>query len=226
MPKTARLLPSYLLDRYRAWRALRFEEARAWYARLAEGGQRPRAMVVACCDSRIDAVGLFGAEPGDLFVVRNVANLIPPYEPDHFKHGTSAAVEYAVTVLRVAHILVVGHSDCGGVQACRDLWSGDAADRLPEDSFVARWMEILRPGLDRVTAEGVTGPAAIQRRLEHEAVLVSLRNLETFPFVRDRVAGGLLTLHGAWFDIGTGQLHLFDPETRTFAPIEPERRLG
>lgn len=226
MPQTARLMPTYLLERYRAWRALHFEEDRAWYARLAEGGQRPRAMIVACCDSRIDAVGLFGGEPGDLFVVRNVANLIPPYEPDHFKHGTSAAVEYAVTVLRVAHILVVGHSNCGGVAACHAMCSGKAPHLLAEGSFVGRWMEILRPGFERVAARHPADDAAAMTALEQESVLVSLRNLETFPFVREQVAQGMLTLHGAWIDIGTGRLHLFDPENRSFVHFENERGRG
>ena len=226
MPQTARLLPSYLLERYRAWRALHFEEDRAWYARLAEGGQRPRAMIIACCDSRIDAVGLFGGEPGDLFVVRNVANLIPPYEPDHFKHGTSAAVEYAVTVLRVAHILVIGHSNCGGVGACHAMCSGKAPHLLEPASFVGRWMEILRPGYELVAARHPADETAALTALEQEAVLVSLRNLETFPFVRERVAQGMLTLHGAWIDIGSGRLHLFDPETRRFEHLEVERLRG
>jgi carbonic anhydrase len=113
-PNATSPLPSYLIDRYRLWHTQRFTDNRAWFARLASEGQRPRAMVVSCCDSRINAVEIFGAEPGDLFVVRNVANLVPPYNPDHQHHGTSAAVEYAVNVLKVAHIVVVGHSSCGG----------------------------------------------------------------------------------------------------------------
>lgn len=226
MPKSARLLPHYLLDRYRAWHTLRFEQDRPWYARLAESGQHPRAMVVACCDSRVDAVGLFGAEPGDLFVVRNVANLIPPYEPDHFKHGTSAAVEYAVTVLKVAHIVVLGHSVCGGVAACHAMCSGEGLGALGENSFVARWMEILRPGYDIIASRTPGNRAAALRALEQETVLVSLRNLETFPFVREAVAQGLLTLHGAWIDIASGRLHLFDPDNRVFVGVDGERRGG
>ena len=222
MPQNARLLPHYLLDRYRAWRALHFEEDRAWYARLAESGQRPRAMIVACCDSRIDAVGLFGGEPGDLFVVRNVANLIPPYEPDHFKHGTSAAVEYAVTVLGVAHILVMGHSNCGGVVACHAMCSGKAPELLAEGSFVGRWMEILRPGYERVAARHPVDEAAAMTALEQESVLVSMRNLETFPFVREQVAQARLPLHVARIDIATGRLHLCGPARRVFVAAEGE----
>ncbi|MGF1660739.1 MAG: carbonic anhydrase [Rubrimonas sp.] len=218
MPRKADALPPYLVERYRAWRALRFEQDKAWYARLAEGGQRPRAMIVSCCDSRIDAVGLFGAEPGDLFVLRNVAALIPPFTPDHSHHGSSAAVEYAITALRVAHVVVVGHSDCGGVAACCDICEGRAPHLEADTSFVGRWMEILRPGHARVAAANPER-ADRQRALEFEAVLTSLRNLETFPFVREAVDKGLVTLHGAWMDIGAGRLHVFDAPSRSFAQL-------
>jgi carbonic anhydrase len=218
MPKTARPLPGYLVDRYRGWKALHFEENRAWFASLARHGQRPRAMVVSCCDSRVDVTGLFGAEPGDLFVVRNVANLIPPYAPSGLHHGSSAAVEYAVTVLGVAHIVVIGHSNCGGVEACHDMCSGRAPQLEGETSFIGRWLDILRPGYARLPADldREHGLAALER----EGVLVSLRNLESFPFVAQAVAAGMLTLHGAWMDIADGKLHVFSPESRTFAPVE------
>ena len=121
-----RPLPHYLIERYRGWRASRWEENRAWYARLAATGQHPRAMVIQCCDSRVNVAEMFGAEPGDLFIVRNIAALVPPHEPDHNHHGTSAAVEYAARVLNVAHIVVVGHSMCGGVHACHDMCAGKA----------------------------------------------------------------------------------------------------
>lgn len=198
-------LPGYLVERYRAWHNLRFSQNRAWHARLAAEGQRPRAMMISCCDSRINILEIFGAEPGDLFVVRNVANLVPPYSPDHQHHGTSAAVEYAVNALKVAHIVVVGHSNCGGVQACHDMCAGHAPELEEASSFIGRWMDILRPGYERVAAS-VADPAERKAALEREAVLVSLRNLATFPFVRQAVDAGVLTLHGAFVDIATGAL--------------------
>ena len=204
-------LPGYLIDRYRSWHALRFSDNRTWYARLANEGQRPRAMLVSCCDSRIDTVQMFGAEPGDLFVVRNIANLIPPYSPDHEHHGTSAAVEYAVNSLKVAHIVVVGHSNCGGVHACHDMCAGLAPELDETSSFVGRWMDILRPGYERVAAR-VADPEARKAALEQEAVLTSLRNLESFPFVAEAVEAGVLTLHGAFVEIGTGRLLTFRGE--------------
>lgn len=228
MPQTARRLPSYLLERYRAWHALHYEENRSWYKRLVQDGQHPRTMMVTCCDSRFDPVGVFSAEPGEHFIVRNVASLIPPFVPGGGHHGTLAALEFAVTVLHVAHIVIVGHSHCGGVKACHDMCSGAAPELLENTSFVGRWMDILRPGYDRVSASIENdGTDAAQdralRALEQEAVLVSLRNLETFPFVREAVEDGLLTLHGAWIDIASGKLHLFDPDKRRFAAIEGDR---
>lgn len=213
----ARPLPAYLTERYRGWVVNRFEGNRAWYARLAATGQHPRAMVIQCCDSRVNVAEMFGAEPGDLFIVRNVANLVPPYDPDHGHHGTSAAVEFAVNALKVAHIVVVGHSMCGGVHACHDMCAGKAPELEEASSFIGRWMDILRPGFERVVTR-VSGEAAQKSALEHEAVLVSLSNLETFPFVRDSIRSGMLTLHGAWFDIGTGELQVWQPETG-FAPV-------
>lgn len=216
MPVTA-LLPKYLTDRYRGWKEGRFESNRAWYSRLASVGQHPRAMVIQCCDSRVNAMEMFGAEPGDLFIVRNVANLIPPHDPDHNHHGTSAAVEYSVNNLKVAHIIVVGHSNCGGVHACHDMCSGNAPELQEATSFIGRWMDILRPGYLKVIDQ-VEGEEAQKAALEQEAVLTSLRNLGTFPFVSEAVANGELTLHGTWLDIGTGELHHLDDEGK-FAPV-------
>jgi len=209
--------PPYLLERYEAWRHRHFLPNRIWRARLAEEGQRPRAMLITCCDSRVDTVQMFGAEPGDLFVMRNVANLVPPFEPDHAHHGTSAAVEYAVLALGVAHIVVVGHSTCGGVAACDGICSGTGGELQGGAGFVGRWMEILRPGWERIEAQ--TPPPQDRRSaLEQEAVRVSLANLRGFPCVGRAMSAKRLSLHGAWIDIGTGELHLLDPETHGFTP--------
>lgn len=199
-------IPHYLVDRFNAWRSNRFIDSKAWYARLMSEGQRPRAMLISCCDSRLDTVTMFGAEPGDLFVVRNVANLVPPYAPDKDHHGTSAAVEYAVETLKVSHILVVGHSNCGGVQACHDMCSGAAPELEESSSFIGRWMDILRPGYDRVKRAHWDRNDAL-KELEHEAVRTSLANLATFPFVQRAIASEMLTLHGAWIDIAAGEMH-------------------
>jgi len=211
--------PPYLLDRFRTWHHRHFAPNRIWHARLAEEGQRPRAMLVTCCDSRVDTVRMFGGEPGDLFVLRNVANLIPPFEPDHAHHGTSAAVEYAVLALRVAHIVVVAHSSCGGVAACEEICSGRGGELEGGAGFLGRWMEILRPGWERVQA-AAPDPAGRARALEQEAARVSIANLRGFPCVSAALEAGRLSLHAAWLDIGTGVLHALDPETGGFHPVD------
>lgn len=218
MTEQAQPLPPYLVERYRRWRDTSFEENRVWYARLANEGQRPRAMVISCCDSRVDTLAMFGAEPGDLFVVRNVAAIVPRCNPDSEHHGTSAAIEYAVNTLKVAHIAVVGHSNCGGVEACHDMCAGDAPELERKTSFIGRWMDILRPAYDKVRDfEG--GRAEKLTAMEHEAVLTSLENLLTFPFVSSAVGNNLLTLHGAWIDIGHGTLHVYSGSAGGFRAV-------
>ncbi|NBZ88100.1 carbonic anhydrase [Stagnihabitans tardus] len=205
----ARPLPAYLVSRFQGWRATTYQENRAWYRRLAEKGQHPRAMVISCCDSRVHVTSIFGADEGEFFIHRNVANLVPPYNPDGEYHGTSAAVEYAVTSLGVAHIVVLGHSSCGGVKGCDDMCSGHAPQLLEKSSFVGRWMDILRPGFQRVAhlPDGERIPA-----LERQAVLVSLENLMTFPFVAKAVKEDMLTLHGLWNNTGEGLLEQYDAQ--------------
>ena len=213
----SRVLPSYLINRFQGWRATTYVENKAWYRRLASGGQHPRAMVISCCDSRVSATAIFGADDGEgeFFIHRNVANLVPPYNPDGERHGTSAAVEYAVTSLGVAHIIVLGHSNCGGVKSCHDMCCGLAPELEEKTSFVGRWMDILRPGYDRIA----TLPAD-QRipALERQAILVSLENLMTFPFVSEAVADERLTLHGLWNNTGEGELEQYDP-AKGFIPV-------
>ena len=211
-----RPLPAYLINRYHGWKATTYTENRSWYRRLAEEGQRPRAMVISCCDSRVHVTSIFGADQGEFFIHRNIANLVPPYNPDGEYHGTSAAVEYAVTSLRVAHLIVLGHSGCGGVDGCYNMCSGHAPELEKSSSFIGRWMEILRPGFDRLPA----GDDATRRAaLEKEAVRVSLENLLTFPFVRAAIDDERLTLHGLWNHIGEGSLEMLDAATDTFDPI-------
>ncbi len=213
----ARPLPAYLIQRFHGWRATTWQENKAWYRRLASGGQHPRAMVISCCDSRVHVTSIFGADEGEFFIHRNIANLVPPYTPDGKTHGTSAALEYAVTALKVAHIIVLGHANCGGVKGCHDMCSGHAPELVEETSFIGRWMDILRPGYERL-------PAALPAEerltaLEKQAVLVSLENLMTFPFVREAVEAEEMTLHGLWTSTGEGTLEQFDAEKGGFVPL-------
>ena len=213
----ARPLPNYLVQRYHGWKATSYAENQSWYRRLATDGQHPRAMIISCCDSRVHVTSVFGADQGEFFIHRNIANLVPPYESDGGQHGTSAAVEYAVTALKVAHVIVMGHSSCGGVQGCHDMCSGKAPELEEKSSFVGRWMDILRPGFERV--QTIKDEAERTRALEKEAVLVSLENLMSFPFVAQAVDDGMLSLHGVWLDIGEGGVEQYHPANKAFTPI-------
>lgn len=214
--KHARPLPDYLAKRFHGWKATTYAENQSWYRRLAEDGQHPRAMVVSCCDSRVHVTSIFGADQGEFFIHRNIANLVPPYNPDGEYHGTSAAVEFAVNSLKVAHVIVMGHSSCGGVAGCYAMCSGKAPEMEERSSFVGRWMDILRPGFERLPEGDDTTRIAA---LEKESVLVSLENLMTFPFVAEAVKDGKLSLHGLWNHIGDGGLEAYNPEKNSFLPV-------
>jgi carbonic anhydrase len=210
-------LPEYLQTRYHGWKATKYAESASWYRRLASDGQRPRAMVIACCDSRVNTTEIFGAEHGEFFVHRNIANLVPPYAPDEAYHGTSAAVEYAVTVLEVSHLIVMGHSQCGGVKGCLEMCKGNAPDLEKPDSFVGSWLQMLKPKFDKVKdlSEGQEQEAAFER----QAALTSVENLMTFPFVSERVRDGRLNLHALRFDISDGGLEAYQPVHGAFQPV-------
>lgn len=210
-------LPSYLVNRYRGWRATSYAENKSWFKHLANEGQHPRSMLIACCDSRVHVTAIFGADQGEFFIHRNIANLVPPFSPNGDHHGTSASIEYAVSALNVAHLIIVGHSNCGGVRGCHDMCAGNAPDLAADTSFVGRWMEILRPGFDR-TAH-LTDPEARIAAMELETVRISLNNLMTFPFVRKAIEEERLTIHGLWHDIAEGGLDVYNFETNEFVPI-------
>jgi len=212
----SRPLPDYLVRRYHGWKATTYQDNAAWFRRLAEGGQHPRAMVIACCDSRVYVTGLFGADEGEFFIHRNIANLVPPFTADEEHHGTSATIEFAVKTLKVAHLIIMGHSGCGGVAGCYDMCLGQAPELEQATSFVGRWMDILKPAFPGLP-EGDRETRV--HAFEKAAVLASLENLMTFPFVREAVEDGKLTLHGLWTDTGEGGLECWDEERRLFVPV-------
>ncbi len=215
--QNARPLPHYLVQRFHGWKATTYKENQSWYHRLADEGQHPRAMVISCCDSRVHVTSIFGADMGEFFLHRNIASLVPPFKADGEAHGTSAAVEYAVTALKVAHVIVLGHSSCGGVKGCEAMCSGHAPELEEKSSFVGRWMDILRPGYERV--KDIENEEDRTRALEKEAVLVSLENLMSFPFVKSAVESGRLSLHGLWHDIGEGGVEQYSADSGTFVAI-------
>lgn len=197
-----------LIEGYRRFRAAQWPRERERFETLTDQGQSPKAMVIACSDSRVDPQMILGARPGEVFVVRNVANLVPPYEQDAAYHGTSAALEFGVRVLQIEHLIVLGHGMCGGVKALLEGAPEEASD------FVAHWIEIAAPA--RAATRDVE-PSERQRACEHETVRLSLANLMTFPWIAERVADGRLKLHGGYFDIRHGVLFLLQPDG-TFAP--------
>ena len=205
-----------LVEGYRRFRSTDYPEQKQLFEALAEG-QTPQTMVISCCDSRVDPARIFAAGPGELFVVRNVANLVPPFEESGRYHGTSAALEFAVTGLKVRNILVMGHASCGGVKACLE----GAEDPSAVGRFIAPWMSILAPARDEVLRRHAEDSAeARQHALELAGVRQSLENLKTFPFVAAALAAGELRLQGAYFGIATGQLSLLDRASGAFETVE------
>jgi len=199
-----------LIAGYRNFRSQVWPGERARYETLSRG-QRPETLVIACSDSRVDPATVFGASPGELFVVRNVAGLVPPYQPDQHYHGTSAALEYGVRVLKVARVVVLGHAQCGGVQAMVDGVPPEAGD------FVARWVEIARPALEAPPPAGIRSHQDELTHYETEVVRLTLANLMSFPWIAESVAQGRLALHGFRFDIHTGILSRLGDDG--FAPV-------
>jgi carbonic anhydrase len=192
-----------LIAGYRRFRADTWPREKARFEALAARGQKPRTMVIACSDSRVDPQMIFSAAPGELFVVRNVANLVPPYMPDATFHGTSAALEFAVRVLQVEKVVVLGHALCGGVRALLEGAPPEAQD------FVVGWMRIAQAARAKALR---CDPADRQEACEHEAVRITLANLMTFPWVAEAVAAGRLSLHGGHFAVATGKLVLLGPD--------------
>ncbi len=210
--------PRTLLGGYAHFRKNRLTRERERYQELAEKGQSPEVMLIACCDSRSAPEVIFGAAPGEIFVVRNVANIVPPYEQQGDYHSTSAALEFAVQELRVKHVVVMGHGRCGGIGAFRKQITGEAAEPLSPGDFIGKWISLLEPVADRVERlEGET-PAQLQRKLEEESIRQSIEHLKTFPCVSILLEREQIGLHGAWFDISTGELWTMSDETGGFEP--------
>ena len=205
-----------LIDGYRQFRRSEYPTQKRLFEDLAARGQVPQTMVISCCDSRVDPAQIFSAGPGELFVVRNVANLVPPCGEGGDYHGTSAALEFAVTGLKVRNIVVMGHASCGGVRACLE----GAQDPGIGGRFIGPWMSILTPARDKVLREhGDASDEIRQRALELAGVVQSIENLHSFPFVAQAVSGGELRLHGAYFGIATGELALLDSASGKFNPV-------
>jgi carbonic anhydrase len=204
--------PDRLVDGYRAFVDTRLPLERGRFEKLAAAGQRPEVMVICCCDSRVSPEVIFDAHPGELFVVRNIANLVPPYSPNDFSHGVFAALEFAVQVLKVKYLIVMGHTHCGGIRAF-----SEHRNRLNLGDFIDNWMSLIAPAANALGEPG--DDHDYLGRLERASIVATMGNLMTFPWIKSRVEERALELLGAYFDVGTGALTVYDPATRAFAPV-------
>ena len=209
-------LPDRLIEGYGAFRAGRLRNEQNRYQELAESGPSPEVMVIGCCDSRVSPEVIFDARPGELFVVRNVANLVPPYTPDGAQRAVSAALEFAVQALKVKHIVVLGHAQCGGIRAYTE-----PNEPLSPGDFIGRWMELIAPAAAAVgAASGFSSHESYLTRLEQVSIAETLDHLMTFPCVRILAERSRLSLHGAYFGVATGELSVLDPASGEFRPIK------
>lgn len=205
-------LPCKLLEGYRHFIEDRFPQKSEQYHQLAKLGQKPATMVIACCDSRAAPETIFSADPGEIFVMRNVANLVPPFQPDGEYHATSAALEFAVRSLEVGHIVILGHGRCGGIStALRD----PGAPLLSND-FIGQWMSLLAPAAASITANDLMTESERHTALERISIRYSITNLRSFPWIKARETEGRLSLHGAWFDIASGELWVMEQKSGDF----------
>jgi carbonic anhydrase len=209
--------PPRLIDGYHSFIETRLPLERSRYQELAETGQRPETMVICCCDSRVSPEVIFDAHPGELFVVRNVANLVPPYSPTGFTHGVSAALEFAVQGLKVKYIIVMGHSHCGGVRAFVEH-----RDRPDPGDFIDNWMSLIGPAAKSLRDGSGLSKTDYLAQLERASVVTTLDNLKSFPWIESRVADRQLRLLGAYFDVASGSLEVYDPGEGSFAAVATE----
>lgn len=216
------LLPPRLVGGYEAFLSGRFGQEQQRFRELAEVGQSPSILIVGCCDSRVSPEVIFDAGPGEIFVVRNVANLIPPYGPNEDLHGTSASLEFGVMGLRVEHIVIMGHAQCGGVRAFAQSEVDPYTRPLSAGDFIGRWMTLIEPAARALPGPGEQVTAEYLEALGHRAVIQSLINLRTFPWVKTLEERGLLHLHGVYFGVADGRLEVLDEATGRFEPVAPE----
>lgn len=210
----------YLIQGYKRFHQEYFGKNQSLYANLAKNGQKPRYLVIACSDSRVDPAILTDCQPGDLFVIRNVANLVPPCEFDTHYRGTSAALEFGICDLGIRHVIVLGHSQCGGITALLEHYGGSETGHLSNDSFVEKWMGLADATCTatlRAHAQTANLPLSEKANLcAQQCILASLNNLQTYPWVASRIEKKALFLHGWYFDLLSGKIHFYSPQYQKF----------
>jgi len=204
-------LPEFLVARYKKWKTSLYIKNANEFKKLASAGQNPLSMVISCCDSRIHATSIFGADAGEFFIHRNIANLVPPYSPNGENHGTSAAIEYAVKELKIQHLIILGHKDCGGIKSGHKLHSSNLKQ---EYEFINKWLNILLPAFNNISKD-ISDKKQIEQ-LEEESIKISINNLFSFPFVKKAIECNNLSIHGLVHDIGSGELKFLNSHTETF----------
>jgi carbonic anhydrase len=207
-------LPQFLVNRYKNWKSSSYLNNSEKFKELASLGQNPKAMVISCCDSRIHVTSIFGADEGEFFIHRNIANLVPPFSPDGEHHGTSAAIEYATKELKIRYLIVLGHTGCGGIKSGYNLHINNFN---PDYIFINKWLNILRPAFDNIS-KNVSQKKQIEF-LEEEAIKTSLKNLFSFPDIINAIEKKTLSIHGLIHDIGSGEIKYLNPSTEGFEKI-------
>ena len=207
-------LPNFLVNRYNKWKETTYSQNSVWFKKIAKEPQNPSSMVISCCDSRVHVTSIFGAEVGDFFIHRNIANLVPPFSPNGDYHGTSAAIEYATKELKVSHLVILGHTGCGGIKNGYELNSSNSNN---DYIFINKWLSILTPAFNNVP-EDMSQKNKI-KFLEEESIKISIKNLFDFPNIKDSVENNTLSVHGLIYDIGSGQLKCLNPITEQFEII-------
>ena len=204
-------LPNFLVNRYKKWKETTYSANAIWFEKIAKEGQNPSAMIISCCDSRVHVTSIFGAEEGDFFIHRNVANLVPPFSPNEDYHGTSAAIEFATKELKVPHLIILGHTGCGGVKNGYDLHFNNSHN---DYVFINKWLSILTPAFNNIAKD--VSKAKQLEQLEEESIKNSVINLFSFPYIKKAVEDKILSIHGLIHDIGSGNLKFLNPLTDEF----------
>ena len=207
-------LPKFLVTRYKKWKSISYSKNSNKFKKLASLGQNPSSMIISCCDSRVHVTSIFGANEGEFFIHRNIANLIPPFSSDGKDYGTSAAIEYATKELKINHLIILGHTDCGGIKSGHSLHSKKTKKNYV---FINKWLNILKPAFNKISKN--TSKRNQIKKLEEESIKNSLNNLLTFPNIKKAVKNKNLSIHGLIHDIGSGRLKYLNPLTNKFEKI-------
>jgi carbonic anhydrase len=211
----------FLKEGFKDFKKNYYENDKSYIDKLIKSGQKPKFMVIACSDSRVDPAILFQTKPGEVFAVRNVANLVPPYSPDKGYHGVSAAIEFGVLDLKIKHIIILGHAHCGGITTLCNNFNLDIAEtpnKKIKREFIDSWMNIAAPIMEKVNSKDCSEP--LQHFVEKESIKNSIQNLKTFPWVIELIKNKQLNIHGWWFDLKSGNIFSFDEEKNNFFNID------